>query len=208
MITIYHLPRTRSLRVIWLMEELGEPYRLERLSIPVSPEYLEVNPLGSIPAIDDDGIRMCESLAILQYITGRRLVAGVAEAAKLTVGPEPDPAAYAEHLQFLHFGEADLAMPLSAIFRTRMQVKDDAHTNPTMEELLRQLGKRLAFLDGHFGDGRPYVTGDGFTIADISIGYSLARMPVMGLGDMLSGRLTNYLARLQARPAYRRAAEQ
>jgi len=202
MLTIYHLPRTRSLRVIWLMEELGEPYRLEKLSIPVPPEYLAVNPLGSIPAIEDGEVRMSDSIAILQYLAATR-----ADAAKLTVGPDAGRVAYAEHLQFLQFGEADLATPLSAIFRTRMQVKDDAHTNPTMEELLRLLTRRLTFLDGHFGDGRPYVTGGGFTIADISIGYALQRMPTMNLGDMLSGRLVNYLARLQARPAYQRAAE-
>ena len=60
MITIYHIPRARSLRIIWLMEEIGEEYRIEQLTIPVPQEYLAVSPYGVIPAIDDDGIRMFE----------------------------------------------------------------------------------------------------------------------------------------------------
>jgi hypothetical protein len=76
MITVYHVPNSRSLRIVWLMEELGEEYGLERLTMPIPESFKQVNPLGCVPAIDDDGIRMFESLAILQYITGRRLVAG------------------------------------------------------------------------------------------------------------------------------------
>ena len=96
MIKIYHVPNSRSTRVVWLMEELEEEYELESFGIPVPESFLEVNPLGSVPTIeDDDGpggrIVMFESLAILQYITGRRLVAGNEKAAALTVGPRPDP---------------------------------------------------------------------------------------------------------------------
>lgn len=205
MLTIYHLPRTRSLRLIWLMEELGEDYRVERLTIPVPPEYLAVSPYGAVPAIDDDGVRMFESNAILQYLTGRRLVAGDARAKALTVGPLPDPAAYAEHLQFLHFGEADLATPISAIFRTRMVAGDADPANPTFDLLIAQLTKRLAFLERHMGDGRAYVTGEAFTIADISVGFALGRLEPVQLGDLLTSNLAAYLARLQARPAYQRA---
>ena len=202
MLTVYHLPRTRSQRVVWLLEELGERYRIEKLTIPVSEDYLAINPLGSVPAIDDSGVRMADSIAIMEYLTETR-----AEGARLTVGPSEDRTAYSRHLQFLHFGEADLATPLSAVFRTRITTKDDAHSNPTLDELMRQLTKRLAFLDQQFGNGRTYVTGERFTIADISVGYALGRAQTMNLGDLMTGRLVNYLARLQARPAYKRAAE-
>ena len=212
MITIYHIPRTRSIRVIWLMEELGEEYRLEKMAMPIPAEYLAINPTGLIPAIDDDdgkdggAIRMTGSIAILQYITGRRLVAGEEKAKALTVGPLPDPAAYAEHLQFLHFGEADIATPISAIFRTIMAAKDGDPANPSYDYLVNALERRLAYLDGHFADGRSWVTGEAFTIADISIAYGLARLEVVKLGRLLTPALTAYLERLQARPAYQRAA--
>ncbi|HEX7711793.1 MAG TPA: glutathione S-transferase family protein [Sphingomonadaceae bacterium] len=207
MITIYHMPRTRSVRLVWLMEELGEEYRIERLSMPVPESYLSVSPTGAIPAIDDGGIRMTGSIAILQYLTGRRLVAGDETAKALTVGPLPDPAAYAEHLQFLHFGEADLATPISAIFRGQLAAKDGDPSNPTFDWLVGALAKRLAMLDNHFADGRTWITGENFTIADISIAYPLGRLETVKLEHLLTPNLAAYRARLQARPAYRRAAE-
>ena len=174
MITIYHMPRTRSVRLVWLMEELGEEYRIERLSMPVPESYLSVSPTGAIPAIDDGGIRMTGSIAILQYLTGRRLVAGDETAKALTVGPLPDPAAYAEHLQFLHFGEADLATPISAIFRGQLAAKDGDPSNPTFDWLVGALAKRLAMLDNHFADGRTWITG-GASIGTRMIGrFALA----------------------------------
>ena len=124
MITIYHVPSSRSQRIVWLMEEMEEPYALEKFGIPVPDSFLAVNPLGSVPTIVDDDadapITMFESIAILLYITGRRLVAGNERAIALAVGPRPDAAHYAHHLQFLHFGEADLATPIGTIFRTRV----------------------------------------------------------------------------------------
>jgi len=205
MITIYHVPHSRSLRPVWLMEELGEEYRIEPLAIPVPEEFKKVNPLGSVPTIDDDGIVMFESLAILQYITGRRLVAGDEKAAGLTVGPRPDPAHYAAHLQFLHFGEADLATPIGTVFRTR--VLTDERTNATIADQLGQLSKRLAFLDDHLADEREWVTGIKFTIADISIGYAFDLLDFTGVECGLPARVAAYWRRLQERPAFRRAVE-
>ena len=204
MITIYHISNARSLRVIWLMEELGEEYRLETLPFPPPPEFHEINPLGCVPAIEDeDGdIRMFESLAILQYLTGRRLVAGDEKAAALTVGPRPDPAAYAEHLQFLHFGEADLTVPIGLLYNAR---KQQAGEHPTLLWTADQLRRRLDFLGRHLSDGRTWITGEHFTIADISIGYALflARHGQIELN--LPDAVATYWQGLQLRPAYRRA---
>lgn len=200
MITIYHVPNSRSLRVVWLMEELGEDYRLETMAIPLPEDFKRVNPLGCVPAIDDDGIVMFESLAILQYLTGRRIPASLS----ITTGPNPDPAAYAEHLQFLHFGEADLATPMGTIFRTR--ILSGERSNATIADQLALLERRLAFLDEHFADGREWVTGDKFTIADISIGYAFVLAEFTRLEIALPERVAAYRERLQARPAFRRAA--
>lgn len=200
MITIYHVPHSRSLRVVWLMEELGEDYRLEAMGIPLPAEFKRINPLGCVPAIDDDGIRLFESLAILQYITGRRIPASLS----ITTGPNPDPTAYAEHLQFLHFGEADLATPMGAIFRTRILSGEQG--NATITDQLGLLERRLAFLDGHLADGRAWITGEKFTIADISIGYAFVLAEFTKLETALPARVAAYWQRLQARPAFQRAA--
>ena len=106
MIKIFHVPHSRSVRVIWLMEELQEPYELETIAFPTDDAFRSLSPTASVPTIVDGDIVMGESIAILQYLTGRRLQKSMEM--KITVGPNPDPAAYAEHLQFLHLGEASL----------------------------------------------------------------------------------------------------
>lgn len=209
MITIFHVPQSRSLRVVWLMEELGEEYRVEKVSFPTPASYREVSPLGTVPAIDDSsvpgGIRMTESIAILQYLTGRRLVAGDEKAKALTVGPLPDPAAYAEHLNLLHFGEADLSAICTSIFRGRMAARAEGREEPDPRNRLDRLAGRLAFLEDRLADGRAWITGANFTIADISIGYALGFAAFLGLGGMFGPNLAAYWQRLQARPALQRA---
>lgn len=203
MITIYHIKRSRSMRVVWLMEELGEPYEIEPMSFPLPESYLAVNSLGAIPAIDDDGIVMCESIAILQYITGRRLP----EAMEFTVGPNPDPAAYAAHLQFLHYGEVGLTEPLAVVIRTRVVTGDQQASNVTTESQIALFGKRLALLDRRLADGRDWIMGDKFTIADISVGFAVRLGKMLGYGEDYSQPIADYLARLLERPALQRALE-
>ena len=207
MITIYHVPHSRSQRIVWLMEEMQEHYALETFGIPVPDSFLAINPLGSVPTIVDDDadqpITMFESIAILLYLTGRRLVAGNEQAAALTVGPRPDPAHYAAHLQWLHFGEADLATPIGTIFRTRVFTGE--RTNATIADQLAQLEKRLAFLDAALADGREWITGDRFTIADISVGYAFLLAEFTACEVVLPAHVAAYWQRLQARPGYKRA---
>ena len=205
MITIFHVPHSRSLRVVWLMEELREEYRVETVTFPTPAAYRKVSPLGTVPAIDDDGIRMTESIAILQYLTGRRLVAGDQKAKALTVGPLPDPAAYAEHLMLLHFGEADLAAICTGLFRGRMAAAAAGSDEPDPPNRLDRLAGRLAFLHDRLADGREWITGANFTIADISVGYALGFAAFLGLDAMFGPRLAAYWQRLQARPALQRA---
>lgn len=207
MITIYHVPSSRSQRIVWLMEEMQEAYRLESFGIPVPESFLQINPLGSVPTITDDDaeepITMFESIGILLYITGRRLVAGNDAAKALAVGPLPDPEHYAAHLQMLHFGEADLATPIGTVFRTRVFTGEQ--TNNTIADQLGQLEKRLAYLDSYLSDGREWVTGERFTIADISIGYAFLLAEFTKCEVQLPANVAAYWQRLQARPAYKRS---
>ena len=108
MIKIFHIPQFRSLRVVWLMEEIGEAYQLEIVPFPTPDAFKAQSLMGSIPTIVDGNVIMGESIAILQYLAGRRIRDPAV--ARLTVGPS-DAARYAEHLQFLHLGEASLMTP-------------------------------------------------------------------------------------------------
>ena len=204
MLRIFHIPDFRSLRVVWLMEELGEPYEIERVEYPIVDAFRAVG-TGSVPAIDDDGVIMGESIAILQYLTGRRLQRSLELG--LTVGPNPDPAAYAEHLQFLHLGEASLMTPITIIALTRRLAPDAEKANFTVARCERNVANRLAVVERRLADGRPHLTGQAFTIADISVGYALHYARLRGLGPLIPPAATAYLDRVTARPAFQSALQ-
>jgi len=206
MITIHHFPMARSLRVVWLMEELGEPYCIVPARIPPDDAFKALNPEGTIPFIEDDDVegppvRMAESIAILQYITGRRLPQAMA----LTVGPKPDPAAYAAHLQFLHLGEASLMGLLATISRTRRTAPEGEKENFSTRMNADLFVSRLNAVEQRLHDGRAWLMADRFTIADISVGYALSLAKLIRMGDRLPEAVRAYHERLIARPAYQRA---
>jgi glutathione S-transferase len=201
-IKVYHVPWSRSVRVLWLLEELGDAYEVETIGYPPDEAFRKATGLPSVPAIVDDGIVMGESIAILQYLTGRRLQRSLELG--LTVGPSPDPAAYAEHLQFLHLGEASLMTPLSLYARTSRMAPED-EPNYTAQECARRVRTRVQVVEDHLADGRPYLTGPVFTIADISVGYALAFARFRELDRLIPPATTKYLDRVQARPAFQRA---
>jgi glutathione S-transferase len=203
MIKIYHAPNSRSLRVVWLMEELGEAYEVERVAFPPDDAFRAISPTGSIPTIVDGDIVMGESLAILQYLTGRRLQKSME--LKITVGPNPDPAAYAEHLQFLHLGEASLMTPLAILARTQRTAPEGQTSNFTTALCQRLLESRLGVVETRLADGRTWLTGETFTIADISVGYALGFARLRQMDALLGPLTTAYLDRIQVRPAYQRA---
>lgn len=204
MIKIYHVPNSRSLRVIWLMEEMEEPYDVEQIAFPPDDAFRKLSPTASVPTIVDGDIVMGESVAILQYLTGRRLQKSLE--LKITVGPNPDPAAYAEHLQYLHLGEASLMVPLVHLWITRTRAPQGQQSNFTTELCERQLTSRLGAVETRLADGRAWITGEHFTIADISVGYALVFAHTHGLDALLGPQLVAYQERIQARPAYQRAA--
>lgn len=203
MIKIYHVPNSRSLRVIWLMEELEESYDLETVEFPLDDSYRKLSPTASVPCIVDNDIVMGESIGILQYLTGRRLQKSLE--LKITVGPNPDPAAYAEHLQFLHLGEASLMVPLAYLWITRKRAPEGQQTNFTTELCERRLSNRLDAVEKRLADRRSWITGEDFTIADISVGYALWFARENDFGNLLGSQTAAYLDRIQTRPAYQRA---
>ena len=205
MIKIFHVPNSRSMRVVWLLEELEEPYDVETVAFPLDNAFRSMSPTASVPAIVDGDIVMGESIAILQYLTGRRLQKSLE--LKITVGPNPDPAAYAEHLQLLHMGESSLMAPLALLGVTRRRAPADQQSNFTTDLCEQRLAARMDALEKRLADGRTWVTGEDFTIADISVGYALGYARWCGLDSLISPRASAYLDRVQARPAYQRAAE-
>jgi glutathione S-transferase len=199
MIEIFHAPRSRSNRAIWALEEMGVPYTVRSVARGEEkpPELYAHNPGGTLPLMVDGDTVIFESVTIMEY---------VAE----TYGPTPlalqlrDPD-YWTYRQMLMFGEASLGGPLTAIVPTMLRGPEDQRQNYTAEVIRGSFKKRLGVVSLNLGTG-PYIAGEAFTLADISVQYvlDLAQIPALGLGDLIPADVAAYSARLTERPAYQR----
>jgi glutathione S-transferase len=180
------------------MEEMGLEYRLEMLPFPPrwrARDYLELNPLGTVPVLRVGHSLMTESCAILQY-----LVTAFGPT-PLAIRPgEPD---YAMFLDWIHHGEATLTFPQTVYIRFALLEKErglEAAGLAYADWFGGRLAKAAARLEDH-----DFLCADRFTAADISVGYALHLSTLNGLDTHLTPRLRAYLARLTARPAFHRA---
>ena len=200
MLDIYHFPRSRSNRVIWLCEELGIPYR----AIPTDrfgekpPELLAHNPAATIPYIVDGEVQLFESITILEYLVDKH---GPTELVL-----RPDEPGYWDYRQMLMFGEATLAAPINAIVGTVFLAPEDQRRNVTTDVIHMTFKKRMAVIASRL-ETSDYVAGGRFTIADISCVYVIIlilKTQVFGMRDLIPEPLVAYAQRLMERPAYQR----
>ena len=196
MIVLYHAPRTRSVRIHWLLEELGTPYRLEVVDFvsPASGPFAQRTPFGKFPAIEDGDVKMFESGAIVEYIIDRH--------GKGRLAPPPGTSARAAYLQWIHFAEATAFLPITNIGWHTM-FRQDADQLPGAMADYR--GWALAALDvvERALAGKDYLLGGELSGADIMMGYTVICAKWLGLVDERHPNVTGYLARLEERPAFR-----
>jgi glutathione S-transferase len=194
MIELWHCPDARSFRPLWALEELGLPYELHLLPFPPrvrQPEYLEVNPLGTIPAMKDGGTFMTESAAIVQYLVTRYGPGDLAV-------PADDPA-YGAWLNWLHFGEATLTFPQTLVLRYRQFEPGKAEV--VADDYAKWFLSRLRHVDRALETG-DWLCAGRFTAADISVGYALLLAHSLKLDDRISSATKAYWQRLKSRPAF------
>jgi glutathione S-transferase len=199
MITVYHLETSRSERIVWLMEELGLPYELQvfpRETTGAAPHPLkEVHVLGRAPVIRDGDAVLAESGAIVDYIVHRH------GGGRLALSPD-DPA-YARYLYWLHFAEGSL-MSLLLIVLVLSRVKEAA-TSPVTARMRGRMEQMLNFVDTELAQ-RPWFAGDQFTAADVMMVFPFTTLRNFLDYDLAAyASIGAYLARVAARPAYRKA---
>lgn len=198
-IKVFGKPPTRALRVIWMLEEMGLPYETRQVDFRAAakdPEFIAANPAGLIPAMVDGDVTMAESVAMMQYLASRY---GPTE-----LFPAPEAANYPLFLQFLHFGEASLCGPLNVVVASRFGAPEEHKSNWGAQAAADMCLKRTALPIQQLAK-TPFLAGQDFTAADISVGYGLHVMGLLGLGDRLDASLKDYAARLADRPAFKRA---
>jgi glutathione S-transferase len=198
MIKLYFAPRTRSVRILWLLEELGLPYELERVEFaaPADRFFAQQTPLGKLPTIEDGDVVMCESGAIVEYIL-ERYGAG-------RLAPPVGSRERAAFLQWLHFAESTAFPPLGILVWLTLYREDAQDHAAIVERARARATTGLDFLESQLGENE-YLIGQ-FCAADVMMGFTLVAARVLGVLDERHPKTSAYLARLETRPAFRKAA--
>jgi len=198
MLKIYNFPRGRGVRVIWLCEEMGLPYKVEPVSFPPSDAYRKINPLGQVPFLEDEGgVAMNESIAMLIYIAEKYGPTPL-------LPPKTDPR-FARVLQMTVFGEATLGASCNTLLIDHFVVPEKDKRGPLTGFIGERVSQQVSYVETVLGNA-PYLAGDDFTIADISVTYSLGLCDGL-LNKRLGDRLDAYVKRATSRPAYERATK-
>ena len=199
MMKLWHCADARSFRALWALEELGLAYELEVLPFPprwLKPEFLEVNPLGTIPFFEDGATRMTESAAICEYLAAR-------QGSDLAVRPdEPD---YGAYLNFLHQGEATLTFPQTLVLRYGRLEKPEKRLPQVVEDYRRWFVARTAWAELALADGREFLCAGRFTMADISVAYAMLLAENLGIDGDVGPNLKAHWARMRQRDGFSRA---
>lgn len=200
MLTIHHLGKSQSERVIWLCEELGVPYELKHYVRDAKtnlspPELVALHPLGAAPVITEGDLVLAESAAIVDYIIAKH------GGGRLALAPShPDFAAY---LYWFHFANGNLQpnMGRNMILRRLDLPADNAVLVGTRGRLERALG----LVDARVAEA-PFLAGAEFTAADIMTVFSLTTMRYFMPVDLAPyPHIRAYLGRIGEREAYRSA---
>ena len=196
MIKIYDFAHgARGLRAAWLCEEMGLPHTFVRVDFPPDQGYRELNPFGTVPFLQDEGVSLSESIAMLFYIAQKY--------GPTALLPPADGERYAKVLQFTLVGEATLSSPMTPLLAARFGAPDDQKRNWSAVSIESRLKRAVDLIGTELGD-RDFLVGPKLTLADISVATAL-RIWTRGVGQVLPPVLNAYCERLQNRPGYKRA---
>ena len=196
---IHHAPNTRSVRTVWLFEELGQPYDIQfhKLGDPEmrSPEYRKLHPMGRVPALEDGDVTILESGAIVEYVLSKY--------GDGRMRPTPDSADFAGYLQWLHYAEGMIMPPVNIIVVETILLPPDRRNDVNVKRATKLLGQMLSAVNTHM-EGREFLAGD-FSGADIMTGHACTVARRLGADVSDKPNVEAYIERLNARPAMQAA---
>jgi glutathione S-transferase len=200
MLTVHHLGRSQSERIVWLCEELEIPYELKTYTrdpktMLAPPDYKALHEIGSAPVITDGGLVLAESAAIVDYI--------VATYGNGRLTPKVGDPDFAPYLYWFHFANGTLQPSLGRMMMlNRVKLADG---DPVLAVAKARLDRAFDLVESRCGEAE-YLAGNAFTTADIMMGFSLTTMRYFQPYDLARcPNIVRYLARIGARPAYQRA---
>ncbi len=196
---IFHAPNTRSVRIIWLFEELGLPYELERFALgdPAmrTPEYRRVHPMGRVPALQDGDVTIYESGAIVQYVLARY--------GNGRLAPEVSSPEFPTYLQWLHYAEGMLMPQVNVIVVETRFLPPEKRSPENLARATKLLTRMLEPVDAALA-GREYLAGE-FSGADIMTGQACVIAAKLGADLSDKPNVAAYVERLKSRPALQKA---
>ncbi|NBB25965.1 glutathione S-transferase family protein [Porphyrobacter sp. SLTP] len=197
-LVLYTCARSRGLRATWAAEEAGVALELKILPFPpryLAPEFMALNPLGTVPLLVDGETRMTESCAIAHYLATRDGYTDLAIA--------PGERDYGAYLDYTYHADATITFPQTVYMRFAIFEKDKGLAEAGVA-YAKWFHKRLVKVEERLRN-REFLCADRFTVADICVGYALILAESVGLDDGVPDSLKAYRARLTAREAYQRA---
>jgi len=198
---LYHAKQSRSVRPRWLLEELGVPFELVTLDMAQNeqkaPEYLKVNPHGTVPALVDGDTTLIESAAICAYLADKY--------PEKRMAPPLGSPARGRYYQWLVYTVATIEPPIMDVFMNTVMLPE-AERSPAKVEAAKVTWKTVGEVLSNALQGQQYLLGDELTAADVMVGATLAWAQFLGLLDGFPV-LQEYVGRIAARPAFQRAQE-
>ena len=194
MITLYWCEQTRASRILWLLEELGEPFDVVRVDIRAEPRsdpaaFLAASPMGKVPAISDGEERLADSAAIALYLADTYPAAGLA--------PPPRTPGRAQYCFWMTY--------TPGVIEPAMAERHSGSEPNRFRSGWGDFGQMIDVIERGIA-GREWLVGDRFSAADVMVGSSVLFMRQFG---MLTDNptLAGYADRCAARPAYQRARQ-
>lgn len=196
---VHHAPNTRSVRAIWLLEELGLPYDVQEYKLGDrsmrAPDYLKIHPMGRVPALEDADVTIFESGAIVEYVLARY--------GEERMQPSVNSLYFPMYLQWLHYAEGMIMPPVNVIVVETILLPADRRNDVNVSRATKLLGQMLGAVDAHM-KGREYLAGE-FSGADIMTGHACTVAKRLGADTTDKPDLEAYIERCNARPAMQRA---
>ena len=213
MIVVHHLNNSRSQRILWQLEELGLEYDIKRYQRDAStmlapPELRAVHPLGKSPVIEEGELKLAESGAIVQYLA-ERYGAG-------TLMPREGTPERVRCLYWMHFAEGSAMPPLLLrLIFDRTAKAAPWFARPIAHAIARgvnesfigpNLTRHLDYMEAEIAK-TGWFAGSALTAADVQMSFPLEASAARGGLNESRPKLMDWLARIHARPAYKRALE-
>jgi len=198
MLTLHHAPQSRAGRIVWLLEELGLDYTLNRMEFSPkelkSDEHRGRHPLGRVPVLDDGEVRIFESGAIVEYLVARH--------SDGALRPAVDSPLFPTYLQWFHYCDGMVMPPINTSVVQTILLPPERQNPEVLGQAQRLLSKTMSPVEAQL-EGGEYLLGD-FSAADVMLGHAcFMSRRLGGVSDELEN-LQAYIARIEQRPAFQK----